>query len=171
MKLLSQRQYARHRSCARSTIQSAIASGRLSESLTEDAKGVIKIDPVLGDIEWLAKTRPSADRNAKNLKAQRKLPIDKIDYNEARRRTQIEVLKQAKQASEMNERRLSKERGDTISKDEAMADVVDAYTRVRTKLLGVPKRCKQRIPHLTVAEVGIIMALQRESLEELADGL
>lgn len=168
---ISQKAYARHRDTKISTVQRAISSGRLSTSLTKDARGVTKIKTAkLADAEWLANTRPSAEANAKNLKAQRKLPVDKIDYNEARRRTQIEVLKQAKQSSETNERRLARERGDTISKEEAMADVVEAYTRVRTKLLGVPKRCKQRIPHLTVKEVGIIMGLQREALEELADG-
>lgn len=167
---LSQNAYAKHRGESAASVQRAIASGRLSTSLV-DVKGVAKIiSAELADAEWESKTRPSAEANAKNLKAQRKLPVDKIDYNEARRRTQIEVLKQAKHASEANELRLAKERGDTISKDEARADVVEAYTRVRTKLLGVPKRCKQRIPHLSVKEVGIIMGLQREALEELADG-
>lgn len=168
---ISQKAYARHRNTKISTVQRAISSGRLATSLTTDARGVTKIKTAkLADAEWLANTRPSAADNVKNLKAQRKLPVDKIDYNEARRRTQIEILKQAKHTSETNEQRLAKERGDTISKDEARADVVEAYTRVRTKLLGVPKRCKQRIPHLSVKEVGIIMGLQREALEELADG-
>lgn len=167
---ISQRSYAKHRGETAGSVQRAIASGRLKTSLVLDKKGVPKIKSVeLADAEWEAKTRPSAEANAKNLKAQRKLPVDKIDYNEARRRTQIEVLKQSKLASEEKERALARERGDTISRDEARDDVIEAYTRVRTKLLGVPKRCKQRIPHLTVKEVGIIMGLQREALEELAD--
>lgn len=168
---ISQRAYARHRGTKISSVQRAISSGRLSTSLTKDDRGVIKIRSAeLADAEWKAKTRPTAEDNAKNLKDQRDLPVDKIDYNEARRRTQIEVLKQAKQSSETKALLLARQRGDTISKEEATADIIEAYTRVRTKLIGVPKRCKQRIPRLTVKEVGIIMELQREALEELADG-
>jgi len=38
---------------------------------------------------------------------------------------------------------------------------------VRTKLLGVPSRYKQRVPHATVADLGVLEALIREALEEL----
>jgi phage terminase Nu1 subunit (DNA packaging protein) len=40
----------------------------------------------------------------------------------------------------------------------------------KTKIRGVPSRIKQRIPHLTLAELGIIAELLDEALEELADG-
>lgn len=52
-------------------------------------------------------------------------------------------------------------------------DVEDRWTtrvvRARTKLLGLPSRIKQRVPHLTVAELAEIDGLVREALEELAD--
>jgi phage terminase Nu1 subunit (DNA packaging protein) len=43
-------------------------------------------------------------------------------------------------------------------------------TIARTKLLGVPTRLRQRIPHLTLEEIAIAEELIRESLEELAGG-
>lgn len=53
-------------------------------------------------------------------------------------------------------------------------DVDQAWGRAvnltRTKLLGVPSVAKQRIPHLDVEEVEILMGLIREALEELATG-
>jgi phage terminase Nu1 subunit (DNA packaging protein) len=41
--------------------------------------------------------------------------------------------------------------------------------QARTRLLGLPSRAKQRIPHLTAADVQELDALVREVLEELAD--
>jgi len=40
----------------------------------------------------------------------------------------------------------------------------------RTHLLGLPTRAKQRLPHLSNADLGVLDGLVRESLEELADG-
>ena len=40
----------------------------------------------------------------------------------------------------------------------------------KNKIRGVPSRIKQRIPHLTLAELTIIAELLDEALTELADG-
>jgi len=40
---------------------------------------------------------------------------------------------------------------------------------VKTKLLAVPTRLRQRIPHLSLEEVAIADELIRESLQELAE--
>jgi phage terminase Nu1 subunit (DNA packaging protein) len=37
----------------------------------------------------------------------------------------------------------------------------------RTKLLGLPSRAKQRLPHLTPADLATLDRLIREALEEL----
>ena len=55
-----------------------------------------------------------------------------------------------------------------------MADVKATWASVigavRNALLGVPAKAKQRIPHLAVAEVGVITDLIREALGAVADG-
>jgi hypothetical protein len=55
-KLLSERQYAKHRGCARSTVQAARRTGRLRRSVSTDAGGRIWIDPEVADREWQAST-------------------------------------------------------------------------------------------------------------------
>lgn len=45
-----------------------------------------------------------------------------------------------------------------------------AVNMTRTKILGVPSRAKQQIPHLTPDEIELIRELLREALEELAAG-
>jgi len=45
-----------------------------------------------------------------------------------------------------------------------------AVNITRTKVLGVPSRAKQQIPHLTPDEVEVVRDLLREALEELAAG-
>lgn len=42
--------------------------------------------------------------------------------------------------------------------------------RARTALLGLPTRARQRLPHLTAADVAKLDRLVREVLEELAGG-
>lgn len=44
----------------------------------------------------------------------------------------------------------------------------NSVTIARTKLLGVPTRLRQRIPHLAIEEIAIAEELIREALEELA---
>jgi hypothetical protein len=52
---------------------------------------------------------------------------------------------------------------------DVMLDWASYITRCKTKLLALPSRAKQRIPHLTVSEIAELDALVREALAELAD--
>ncbi len=55
MRALTEREYAKRRGCAHSTVQAARNTGRLSTSVTRDA-GRIWVDPDLADREWEAGT-------------------------------------------------------------------------------------------------------------------
>ena len=57
-----------------------------------------------------------------------------------------------------------------IPRDQVEKAAANVAAIVRTKLLAMPTRARQRIPHLTLEEVAILDELQREALEELADG-
>jgi phage terminase Nu1 subunit (DNA packaging protein) len=59
-------------------------------------------------------------------------------------------------------------RGDLIPAADARAQVIDRYTVVKTKILGVPSRVAQRLPHVARADVAVIEDLLREALIELA---
>ena len=168
---ISQRAYALHRGCARSTLQWAIKSGRLKNSLEIPAKGSARIiSAEAADAEWNANTAQSPEGRKDDAEAQRSLSVDKIDYNEARRRKEIQSLKQSTLATEQSERDAAVEIDDLVSKKAVTAMLVTEYTHIRTKVLGLPTRIRQRIPHVTMADGKVIASLCRELLEGLADG-
>lgn len=93
-----------------------------------------------------------------------------MDYNEARRRHEIERWKRAAVERKMAELDLAKAQGELVNAAAARAAVVDAFSRVRTKMLGVPSRCKQAMPEISREALDLMEARIREGLEELVDG-
>lgn len=57
--------------------------------------------------------------------------------------------------------------GELVEAAVVTAQLVDAITICRTKLLGLPSKAKQRLPHLTLEDLAAIDAIVREALEEL----
>lgn len=85
------------------------------------------------------------------------------DYNVSRARTEFE------KANLLELDRKAKE-GLLLPRDQVERVWGNAVTVARTRLLGVPTRTRQRIPHLTSEEVAILEELIREALEELSQG-
>jgi len=169
------REYARHRGrlglpgTSHVAVRDAIKSGRLKASLTADGKKVISA--AAADAEWLATTKedrvpitgPTARARKQPAEAE---PVDAPPPNAlAAARVRHETARAA--IAEMEQRRLE---GELVPLDEIRAEVVQRYTTVRTRLLGVPSRLKQRAPHLSATDVRMVDDLIREVLEELADG-
>lgn len=159
--------YAERRGVSVKAVSKAIAAGRLVASVTRDARGAPKIaDPDLADREWTANTRPSVADQAPSRAAPAPpvtSPIrrDVPDYNESRARREAAL-------ADMAELEVAERRGELVPVAEARADVIARFTLVRTRLLGVPARAAQRLPHLAGEVVPVIDALVREALEELA---
>lgn len=84
------------------------------------------------------------------------------DYNESRARSEFE------KANLLELERRQKERLLVARKDVELTWATVVST-ARTKILGVPSRVKQRIPHLSLEELEIISAIIREALQEIAD--
>jgi hypothetical protein len=173
---LSLSAYAKRRGVSHVAVSKAIAAGRLTASVVRDDRGAPKIaDPELADREWAANTRPRIDHPAAaDLAGEPPAPAPRVarppagaprpdvpDYNESRARRESAL-------ADMAEIEVAERRGDLVSVDEARADVVSRFTVVRTRLLGVPSRVAQRLPHLAGEVVPIIDELLREALEELA---
>lgn len=178
---LSLRAYARRRGLSPEAVSKAVADGRLRESVTR-AGGAPKIaDPDLADREWAANTRPRidhppapvADEPSPPTPRPRRQPTAHVvveddparprvpDYNESRARREAAL-------ADMAEIEVAERRGDLVPVDEARAEVLERYTLVRTRLLGVPSRVAQRLPHLAAEVVPVLDELLREALEELA---
>lgn len=92
----------------------------------------------------------------------RRLTAEVPDYNESRARHEYEKANLAELV------RLEKE-ALLLPRAEVEKAWAESVTIAKTKLLAVPTRAKQRIPHLTLEEIEILTMLQREALEELAD--
>ena len=60
--------------------------------------------------------------------------------------------------------------GQLLRREDAKQAWGSAVNITRSRLLGVPSAAKQRIPHLELEEVELLMLLIREALEELAAG-
>lgn len=172
--------YAQQRGVSTKAVSKAVAAGRLSASVTRDDRGAPKIaDPELADREWAANTRPRVDHPPANEPASPPRPIQPRqqgpgpavaaeeprprppDYNESRARREAAL-------ADMAELEVAERRGHLVPIDEARAEVQERYTLVRTRLLGVPSRVAQRLPHLAGEVVPVLDNLLREALEELA---
>lgn len=150
-KTMGVRDYARRRRCAPSTVEEAIESGRLSRSIERDAKGRPRINPVLADAEWSANTDASLNPKAS----------ERGTFAAARARREFAE-------AETKELKLRQLRDELVERSEVKRHLVDVFSKCRTKLLGIPSRVKQQLPHLTSVDVGTIEALVREALEDLA---
>lgn len=91
------------------------------------------------------------------------IPDQIPDYNESRARHEYEKANLA----ELERKRKASELLDVKEVEKVWANSVSI---ARTKLLAIPTRLKQRIPHLTHEEIAIADDLIRECLEEISAG-
>ena len=162
---LSKSAYARHRKAAglpggdEKAVRDAIKQGRLSSSLAPD--GTIA-DAAAADAEWAATTNPdmvpASGPTAPAIAAAAPSPLA-----EARAR-------QAAAAATLAELELAEKRGQFVRIEDVEARWSEIVTLMRTKLLGVPARMRQRDPSLKSKQIATVDALIREALEELASG-
>lgn len=150
----SKRAAARELGVALSSLQEAIATGRVTwpPTSTEALRQ-----------QWIASTKaqgpaPLADRGS-NRKAKRK--PDPESLADARRRKETAL-------ADLRELELRQKSGELVEAKGIETRLVDVFTKCRTKLLGIPSRARQALPHLTVADIGTIEELIREALEDLA---
>lgn len=174
--------YAKRRGVSAMAVSRAVKRGRLKESVTHDARGQPKIrDPDLADREWAANTDYSeapasviakAEAFARGEAAPPPPPAgddpapsahEGMTLSEA---TATEKIWRAKQA----ELKFRREAAELVPSAEVRGKLEAVFSVCRTKLLGVPSRARQTLPHLTVADIAALEDLVREALEDLAAG-
>lgn len=160
------RPYARRRGVDHKTVLEAIEAERLKESVgwTENGTPFIR-DPDLADREWAARTNaaviPDAYKpGAREQDDEAPPPDGPVDFHSANARekhwkAQLAELKFKETAKELT------------SAAELEAQLVGEFSRCKTKLLGIPSRARQQLPHLTVGDLAVLEDLIREALEEL----
>lgn len=186
--LYSLRAYARHRDVSATAVHRAIESGRLSTCVVRDAAGKFRgiTDLALADREWAATTdltkapmsvilrteehqqkepppgEPSAPSSeATPDEAAAIVDPDRMSLSDA---TAREKHWKAKTAELEYKKRI----GELVDAKEVEARMLDEYSECRTKLLGIARKAKAALPHLSHTDVVAIDNLVREALEVLA---
>jgi hypothetical protein len=177
---ISLRAYAKRRGVSAESVSKAVSDGRLKGSVVR-VNGAPKIaDPDLADREWEANTRQRVDYRApaggtpplavdeSSAMATNSEAEELANYYVSRARREAAAARREGALADLAEMDVLERRGDLIPAADARAQVIDRYTVVKTKILGVPSRVAQRLPHVARADVAVIEDLLREALIELA---
>ena len=168
------------RPCTRQNLEKLCNAGRLPLSCL--SLKPIRIDSERLVAEFLANvdTRQAATANPGPAKAHKtqQLMVSRVeqrvdraliertfqlpDYNESRARSEYEKANLLELERKQKEKLL-------LPADQVERVWANTVATVKTKLLAVPTRLRQRIPHLSLEEVAIADELIRESLQELAE--
>lgn len=172
---MSCRQYAKRRGVTPMAVSVAIKVGRLRASVGRDENGQPKIvDPDLADREWAENTdhykRPPAPAQVRvETGAFDDDTHDEEDPNAAPTLANA-AAREKHWRAELAQLKFQEASGLLLDKSKTEREWVDVASKVKTKLLGVPSRARQALPHLTVADIGTLTTLVREILDEIADG-
>jgi phage terminase Nu1 subunit (DNA packaging protein) len=160
---MSLRAYAKLRGVSPEAVSKAITTGRLSKSVATVAGKPKIADPELADREWSANTQQRVDQPAA-------APRDPPEYLAHRTAREGAAARRELAQAQLAELELAERKGEFIRIEDARRDVMEKFTLVRTKLLGIPVRLAQRMPEISGDLVTVLDELLREALEELAEG-
>jgi hypothetical protein len=173
---LSLRAYAKRRGVSPEAVSKAVESGRLKESVIR-VRGAPKIaDPDLADREWGSNTRPRVDLPptfsppAGDPQGAPPPPDDVPDYYDSRAKREAAAARRETALADLAELDVLERKAELVPAADVSARWVEVVTVAKTKLLGLPTRIKQRLPHISANDVRVIDDLVREALENLADG-
>ncbi len=166
-------QFARLMDVSAAAISKGCASGRLTpRSVRRSARGrVIDIDPILGAEEWERNRTRLAPAEVNGPRASAppapQAPQAPEDDEEAPTLLEARTRREAALA-EIAELEAGKLRGALVSVAEVKAEWTKHLIAARNKILGLPTRIRQRLQHLSHADVATIDQLVRETLVDLA---
>lgn len=152
--------YAKHRGCSRQAVSRAWKAGRLkaSVSLVEGRPTIPEF--AAADLEWA--TNSDYRRHPELLGNAGEDDGEAGPYAGA-------AAREKHWRAELAELTYQQRAGELVNAREMAAEIANAYSTVRTKLLGVPSKAKQRLPHLTLADLATLDDIVRESLEAIAN--
>ncbi|HEY3450934.1 MAG TPA: hypothetical protein VGK67_31550 [Myxococcales bacterium] len=149
---MSERKFAERVEASRAAVQERRKAGLLP-SARQDGKGRW-LYPDACELEWHASMplrQPPGD--AESLEA----------WRVARAR------KETAQAT-LAELEVGRAKGELILASQVEARMVAVFSNCKTKLLALPSRARQQLPHLSAADVDVLDGIVRETLEALAGG-
>lgn len=172
---LSLRAYARRRGVSPEAVSKAIMSGRLRACVVQ-VNGQPKIgDAEIADREWEANTQPRIDyppptavRQGADDEEREGLPPGVPPYDISRAVREFHAARREGALADVAEIERDEKRDELVPVDEARAYMIEKFTIVKTKILGVPSAVGQKLPHLALEVMPVVDSLLRSVLEELA---
>jgi hypothetical protein len=150
--------YARRRGVSRAAVTKAVQEGRLRRCVIEHHGRPAISDPELADQEWQENTRSTPSVTSQlEAAGQSSIAVSRARYEEARA-----------QGAELD---LQERLGELVRADRVRAAVADRFLAVKAKLLAVPARVRQQMPHIAAEDIRQLDELIREALEDLANGI
>lgn len=176
VQLLTVPEYAKRIGVAKYTIQNAIKEGMLKKSLVPGKRKNQKlINPLIADEEFVPRA-PNIDSKRESLESE---PEDNRLLAEALAEEKddqegIPPIQSSRRRREFFEARLAelkvhRESGKLVDAEEVEKEWLNHATVIRTKVLGIPSRFRQRVPEINELQYEILNDIVRMALEELAD--
>lgn len=171
---LSPKRYALHRGISRQAVMRAVATGRLSGSLSKNDAGHHVIDVAAADLEWEAWTNPSKSR-AKKKGGRPRVAAATPSMFEREERTQ--AVSQARASAErtqvdaeLKRLQLKRELDQLVDRAFVQVEAFRLGRSVRDRILQVPDRisAQLRACTTTAAVHERLMVELIEALEDLA---
>lgn len=176
--------YAARRGVSKMAVSRAVKGGRLRASVARDERGRPMIsDPDLADREWEASTdlskAPGYVKERESARAAQTpdlapappAPDPTQSSGDAGAPANLSLGEESAREkfwkANLAELDFRKRSGELVEAREMTDRIADVFTRVRARLLALPTRTRQQLPHLTVADVGAVDVMVREALEEL----
>lgn len=180
MEFVSQREYARRRGVAHTSVRKAIAAGRIS---TSDGTSRGKINPELADREWSENTDRSKPRNSVggSPKGRRRpgapsapMELDGGNGNGGATEPKMTGYAKARAAREAAQAQLAKltldERlGKLVSASEVELAAFSAARQARDQLLAIPARVAPLL--VAAADTNEIQSILEDEIEKVCKGL
>lgn len=183
--------YAKRRGVSAMAVSRAIARGRLVRCVMRDARGDPKIvDPDLADLEWEASTdlskAPSYVRERAEAAPAPASPAPPAPHRTPRGTTRLlppdgevqdppglslalESAREKHWKAKLAELEFRERESELVEARLVEEQLASSYAQARTKLLGVPSRARQLLPHLTAADLMVLEDLVRQALEDLVE--
>jgi DNA-binding transcriptional ArsR family regulator len=170
------------RACSRQNLEKLVKQGKLPQSTACAApvrvRAHLVVDEYLSSIDarQAVREKPGVKRELSDQggtpkrmmdRAPNGVPGEAVDDGELPAYTVSQQRKAFEQANLLELERREKE-GQLIERASVEATLTALAGEVRTKLVAVPSRARQRIPHLTTEEIAILTDLVDEALESLA---
>lgn len=184
--LMTQTEYAARRGVSKMAVSNAVKRGRLRASVVRDEAGKFLgiSDPDLADREWASKSDyTDAPQRAQTPPAEvapalvavpahyepgRHVLVPDAEPGDESPDIASAAAKEKHWRAKLAELKFREAAGELVPVAQVAAKLVDVFSSSRTKLLGLPGRARQALPHLTLEDIAALEALVREALEDLA---